>query len=120
MAHNTYYGVNGVSRYVGKMYVGVDGVARKVVKAYIGIDGIARLFFEDGSSVALHAMLYDDGSFVFQSSDVADSGKTLVATYSVNKTDKYTNASFVPWNSNMQNIVSVGFEYGFSATSRSY
>lgn len=120
MAHNTYYGVNGVSRYVGKMYVGVDGVARKVVKAYIGIDGIARLFFEDGGSVALHAMLYDDGSFVFQSSDVADSGKTLVATYSLSGTTEYANTSKVPWNSNMQNIKSVGFENGFSATSISY
>ena len=58
------------------------------------------------------AFLYDDGSFVFSSGDIADSSKTLVASYTGWDTAEYTTLSKIPWyiDGNSTNIISVSFD----------
>lgn len=118
MPKSMYVGVDGLSRIVGKMYVGVDGIARKVVKGYIGVDGIARLFFDssDGGddSEVYYALLYEDGTLVFQLGSVKDSDKALMARYS-NIEPEYTSTSMLPWSSNMENITGVYFNSPMTA-----
>ena len=56
------------------------------------------------------AFLYDDGSFVFSSGDVADSSKTLVASYTGWDTETYITYSRVPWYSSRTSIITVSFD----------
>lgn len=68
------------------------------------------------------AFLYNDGSFVFSSGDVAASNKTLVTSYTGWDTAEYTSSSQVPWYSdgNYTSIISVLFDGTVSPISTAY
>ena len=50
MAENSYIGIDGTSKKIGKYYIGVDGLSKKVKKVYVGdTNGKAkRVFHEHG------------------------------------------------------------------------
>ena len=70
-----YYGINNVAQSVGDFYYGVKNVAHKVEKGYIGVNGVAVVFYESG--IPMYAMLYNDGTMVFQNGKEVDPNKTL-------------------------------------------
>lgn len=66
------------------------------------------------------AFLYDDGSLVFSSTDIADSSKTLVASYTGWDTEIYTETNSPPWSENDNNIINVSFDGVITPNCTSY
>ena len=67
-----------------------------------------------------YAILYDDGTLVFQNSDTPESGKTVKKTYEVNLTTVYTWQSPTPWYKERESVRVVDFVEGISPTSTAY
>lgn len=66
------------------------------------------------------AMLYDDGSFIFQRGNTPEEGKTLVATYTGFENTTYDYENSVPWYKNRSSIITVSFKDKCSPVNTAY
>ena len=104
MAHKALIGGTVYNVKNGKTLIGGTSYNVKSGKTLIG--GTAyNINFVTAPQTAKYAMLYSDGSFVFQKDDTVAPGKTLTASYT-----GYEDTSSPPWNGQQKNFKSVSFD----------
>ena len=72
----------------------------------------ANLHFEDDPEPnpdSVYAILYSDGTLVFQHGDTPQSGRTVQETFNVNISDGYDEKILPPWHRVRENLLSVDF-----------
>ena len=68
----------------------------------------------------VYAILYDDGTLVFQYGDTADSAKTAVKTYAVNLNAVYDYPDYEPWYNERKSVRFVDFADKISPTATAH
>lgn len=68
----------------------------------------------------VYAILYEDGTLVFQNGDTPEPGRAVRETYAVDLSAEYEEETRVPWGSDCANICAVSFADEIAPTSTAY
>ena len=120
MAHKTMVGGTSYSVTGGTSMVSGTTYNIKKGKTLVGGTGYDINFDSVIIDMTPYAMLYSDGSMVFQHGDKVESGKTLSNKYTGFCETSYANSGVVPWNSSINNIKNVSFRDEISPISIAY
>ncbi|MBQ7682293.1 MAG: BspA family leucine-rich repeat surface protein, partial [Oscillibacter sp.] len=81
-----------------------------------------RVYATDTGAADVYAILYNDGTLVFQNGDTADPERTATNTYEVDLNAVYTgySSSYAPWYNERESVLVVDFKDNVAPASTSY